>query len=176
MTPRFLMKFLSGRRDGLQIIGYTPPFSVILDMPKIIQADQSVSVCACRCVCEVYIWNSSPYVCVCVWASQVDKSVDWTPRLYPGGLPNECRHPETGHLFLQAFQGSLEARHWPYQAKGYKWTQMKAGQRIAVGKRGTLQETLHPFDLRKSAGISMDGKQLHSPYCSCQETCSVSLI
>ena len=67
MTPRFLMKFLSGRRDGLQIIGYTPPFSVILDMPKIIQADQSVSVCACRCVCEVYIWNSSPYVCVCVY-------------------------------------------------------------------------------------------------------------
>lgn len=32
-------------------------------------------------------------------------------------LPNECRHPETGHLFLQAFQGFLEAGHWPYQAK-----------------------------------------------------------
>ena len=91
-------------------------------------------------------------------------------------LPNECRHPETGHLFLQAFQGFLEAGHWPYQAKSSKWTQMKAGQRIARGKRGASQETLHPFDLRTSAGISMDRKQLHSSYCSCQETCSVSLI
>ena len=66
MTPRFLMKFLSSRWDGLQIVGYTPPFSMILDTPKIIQADQSVSVCACRCVRKVYVWNSSPYVCVCV--------------------------------------------------------------------------------------------------------------
>lgn len=127
----------------------------------------------CFTQCHLMIWGSNPsksnFISQVRW-----ESFDRASGLYAGGLPTKCRHPGMEHTFLQAFQGSLEAGHWLYQAKCSKGTRMKVEQGTAEGKEELQQETRHPFGLRKSVGISMDRKK-HSSLLPHERKCTACL-